>query len=186
MYDLYKLTGNKECILKLTIYDAIKFVSKSWENVKCETIVHSWEKVGILPKDDLDNYINYENSEDNVELELQNIMNEYYEETITTEDYINCDSTYEIEAMPKLEEIIAVVLNKEEEEEEEENIIHINTNDALKSCINLLTYIQQEQVPKFIVEDRLLDSLQELKKKIISQSFREAKQVNLDFYKDYL
>ncbi|CAH1768516.1 4030_t:CDS:2, partial [Entrophospora sp. SA101] len=38
---------------------------------------------------------------------LQNIMNEYYEETITTEDYINCDSTYEIEAMPGLEEIIA-------------------------------------------------------------------------------
>ncbi|CAJ0900411.1 1508_t:CDS:2 [Entrophospora sp. SA101] len=56
----------------------------------------------ILPKDDLNDYINYENSEDNVELELQNIMNEQYKEYITTEDYINCNNTYEIEAMPGL------------------------------------------------------------------------------------
>ncbi|CAJ0880966.1 22516_t:CDS:2 [Entrophospora sp. SA101] len=34
-------------------------------------------------------------------------MNEYYEESITTEDYINCNKTYEIEANPGLEEIIA-------------------------------------------------------------------------------
>ncbi|CAJ0830297.1 17213_t:CDS:2, partial [Entrophospora sp. SA101] len=37
--------------------------------------------------------------------------------SITIEDYINCDNTYEIESMPGLEEIIAVGLNKEEEEE---------------------------------------------------------------------
>ncbi|CAH1762490.1 5799_t:CDS:2 [Entrophospora sp. SA101] len=66
-------------------------------------------------------------------LKLQNIMNEYYEESITTEDYINCNKTYEIEANPGLEEIIAVVLNKEEEKGE--NIIHVNINDPLKTFL---------------------------------------------------
>jgi hypothetical protein len=110
-------------------------------------------------------------------------MNEYYEESLSIEDYINYDNDYDTEAISKLEEIAAIVLNNEEEKEEkEEEIIHIKTSDALKSCLNLLTYIQQEQDPKFIVNNHILDSLQELKKNLMSQKFKEAKQTSLESY----
>jgi hypothetical protein len=171
----------KKSISKLTVYDAIKFVSKAWENVKSETIVRSWGKVGILPKDDLDDYVNYEDGEDSIELELQSIINEYYRETQTVENYINHECNYEAEAMPSLEEIVAVLNKEEEEEEEGENIIRISTQDALQSCKDLLIYIQQGE-QGFIVEGNMLDSLQELKKKLISQKFKEAKQISLDSY----
>jgi DNA-binding XRE family transcriptional regulator len=92
MYDLYKITENKESISKLTIYDAIKFISKAWENVKGETIIHSWDKVGILPKDDLHDYVNYEAGEDGIELELQSIINEYYRESQTVEDTLTTNA----------------------------------------------------------------------------------------------
>ena len=134
-------------------------------------------KVGILPKDDLDDYVNYEGDEDSIELELQSIINEYYRETQTVENYINHECNYEAEAMPSLEEIVAV-LNKEEEGE---NIIRISTQDALQSCEDLLIYIQQGE-QGFIVEGNMLDSLQELKKKLISQKFKEVKQISLDSY----
>nr|CAG8482423.1 13958_t:CDS:2 [Entrophospora candida] len=86
--------------------------------------------------------------EDSIELELQNIINEYYRESQPVEDYINHESKYEAEGMPSLEEVVA---------------------DALQSCENLLIYIQQEQ--GFVVDGYMLDSLQELKKKLISQKF---------------
>ncbi|CAJ0863437.1 3957_t:CDS:1, partial [Entrophospora sp. SA101] len=104
MYDLYNMTENKESISKLTIYNAIKFVSKAWENVKSETIIRSWKKVGILPEDDLDDY---EDSEDSVASELQDLMNKHYNEPLTTGDYVNYESNNETEAMPELEEIAA-------------------------------------------------------------------------------
>ncbi|CAH1771276.1 2450_t:CDS:1, partial [Entrophospora sp. SA101] len=169
MYDLYNMTENKESISKLTIYNAIKFVSKAWENVKSETIIRSWKKVGILPEDDLDDY---EDSEDSVASELQDLMNKHYNEPLTTGDYVNYESNNETEAMPELEEIAAVVLNEEEEEEEE--VVHIKTKDALKNCEDLLIYTQQGEV--FIVEEFILDGLQKLKKQLISQKFKESKQ----------
>ncbi|CAJ0911754.1 1161_t:CDS:2, partial [Entrophospora sp. SA101] len=93
---------------------------KNTKNKKNSSFTPSSINLNLFTKyelDNLDDYINYENSEVNAELELQNIMNEYYKGSITIEDYINCDNTYEIESMPGLEEIIAVGLNKEEEEE---------------------------------------------------------------------
>nr|CAG8595299.1 8971_t:CDS:1 [Entrophospora candida] len=97
---------------------------------------------------------------------MQSIINEYYRELQTVEDYVNQECNCEAEAMLSLEEIVAV-LNKEEEEGEEENIIRINTQDALQGCKDLLIYIQQE-VQGFVVEGHILDSLQELKKKLDS------------------
>jgi hypothetical protein len=110
----------------------------------------------------------------------QNILFlQYYRESQTVEDYINQECNCEAEAMLSLEEIVAVLNKEEEEEGEEENIICINTQDALQGCKDLLIYIQQE-VQGFVVEGHILDSLQELKKKLISQKFKEAKQISLD------
>ena len=97
---------------------------------------------------------------------MQSIINEYYRESQTVEDYVNQECNCEAEAMLSLEEIVAVLNKEEEEEGEEENIIHINTQDALQGCKDLLIYLQQE------VQGHILDSLQELKKKLISQKFK--------------
>ncbi|CAJ0650792.1 4454_t:CDS:2 [Entrophospora sp. SA101] len=126
-----------------------------------------------------DDHNNYEDSEDSVASELQDLMNKHYNEPLTTGDYVNYESNNETEAMPELEEIAAVVLN-EEEEEEKEDVIHIKTKDALKSCEDLLIYIQQGE--GFIVEEFILDGLQKLKKQLISQKFKESKQTSLDSY----
>ncbi|CAJ0844772.1 6866_t:CDS:2, partial [Entrophospora sp. SA101] len=53
---------------------------------------------------DLDNY---EDSEDSVASELQDLMNKHYNEPLTTGDYVNYESNNETEAMPELEEIAA-------------------------------------------------------------------------------
>ncbi|CAJ0877502.1 3201_t:CDS:2 [Entrophospora sp. SA101] len=45
--------------------------------------------------------------EDSIELELQNIINEYYIESQPVEDYINHECKYEAEGMPSLEEVVA-------------------------------------------------------------------------------
>nr|CAG8633326.1 1388_t:CDS:2 [Entrophospora candida] len=95
----------------------------------------------------------YEDSEDSVASELQDLMNKHYNEPLTTGDYVNYESNNETEAMPELEEIAA---------------------------IDLLIYIQQGE--GFIVEEFILDGLQKLKKQLISQKFKESKQTSLDSY----
>ena len=49
----------------------------------------------------------------NKEIDLLSCLNEYYRESQPVEDYINHECNYEAEAMPSLEEIVAI-LNKEE------------------------------------------------------------------------
>ncbi|CAJ0869706.1 1052_t:CDS:2 [Entrophospora sp. SA101] len=50
--------------------------------------------------------------EDSIELELQNIINEYYIESQPVEDYINHECKYEAEGMPSLEEVVAEPIDK--------------------------------------------------------------------------
>ncbi|CAG8436848.1 1536_t:CDS:2 [Scutellospora calospora] len=65
----------------VTIYDAIQFVVQAWNNVSENTIIHLWQKTGIIPLIEIDKYLNTEVSakinNDNEETELENLISQF-------------------------------------------------------------------------------------------------------------
>ncbi|CAB4439638.1 unnamed protein product [Rhizophagus irregularis] len=165
-YDLYKeLKVDKPSLL--TIYDAIKFVSKAWNNISKETIIHSWQKTDILPNinsDQLDNEIN-----DEVFKELDQLIRQMPiidDDMLSIDEYIQYDDNLGIDVMPEIEEIVAAVCYEPNNDENEiENEIEINTNEALESCEKLIKFIQQQD-EKFEIDDKLMNGLKKLQKRI--------------------
>ncbi|CAB4439572.1 unnamed protein product [Rhizophagus irregularis] len=88
------------------------------------------------------------------------------DDMLSIDEYIQYDDNLGIDVMPEIEEIVAAVCYEPNNDENEiENEIEINTNEALESCEKLIKFIQQQD-EKFEIDDKLMNGLKKLQKRI--------------------
>ena len=167
---------------KIDILDSINLIAKAWQKVTKKTIIDSWVKAGILPdsnSDVSDNEFNDEFEKDDDIIELQSLIDELpILDPLDMEEYINIDNRLIAEEELSLEEIVNIVRGQaaiEENEEEEHEIII--TSDALNSIEKVIKYVQQSDLG---INNLDMQSLLNLKKKIISDDKKKKKQSKLD------
>ncbi|CAG8674607.1 805_t:CDS:2, partial [Paraglomus occultum] len=75
-----RLSNENDDLPQITIYDAIQFVARAWENVTQRTICHSWERSGILPLHQLNDNEEQGGDSNNCdeEQQLENDLTNYF------------------------------------------------------------------------------------------------------------
>ncbi|CAG8713276.1 17045_t:CDS:2, partial [Dentiscutata heterogama] len=116
----------------VTIYDAIQFVLQAWNKVSEDVIIHLWQKTGILPSTEIDEYMDSEFLVD-----------------LTNED--------EIDEIPMVKDIIAE-MQKNEPEEESDLEIDIKVFSELKRMRKELAYLvknnsKQTKLDSFFIDE---------------------------------
>ena len=164
----------------IDILDSINLIAKAWEKVTKKTIIDSWAKAGILSDDNNFDISDDDDDieEDNIE-ELQSLINKLpITDPLNMEEYINIDDELIVEEELSLEEIVNIVRGQaaaEEVEVEEDEIII--SSDALNSIEKLIKYVQQNDLN---INNLDMQSLLNLKKKIISDNRKRQRQSRLD------
>jgi hypothetical protein len=166
----------------IDILDSINLIAKAWEKVTKKTIIDSWVKAGILPDNNSDisddEFNDDTEEEDNIE-ELQLLINELpITDPLSIEEYINIDDELIAEEELSLEEIVNIVKGQAAvEDDEAEEVESITTSDALNSIEQLIKYVQQNNLG---INNLDMQSLLNLKKKIISDNRKRQRQSRLD------
>ena len=164
----------------IDILDSINLIAKAWGKVTKKTIIDSWAKAGILSDDNNFDISDDDDDieEDNIE-ELQLLINELpITDPLNMEEYINIDDELIVEEELSLEEIVNIVRGQaaaEEVEVEEDEII--TSSNALNSIEKLIKYVQQNDLG---INHLDMQSLLNLKKKIISDNKKRQRQSRLD------
>ena len=141
----------------LTILDAINFAAGAWNRVKQRVIQSSWRRSGILPPMVQSPYSMANETEENLESEVINLVEQLpLEESMTTvREYIDLEEgTYKVTNYTEeqdscmMREIVATIQGHSEEEEEEEleKVRKVSSAEAINNIDNLLLYMQQEEL----------------------------------------
>ena len=173
----------------LTILDAINFAAGAWNRVKQRVIQSSWRRSGILPPMVQSPYSMANETEENLESEVINLVEQLpLEESMTTvREYIDLEEgTYKVTNYTEeqdscmMREIVATIQGHSEEEEEEEEELEkvrkVSSAEAINNIDNLLLYMQQEEL------NMELQSLTKLRKSILGNIMQKKKQTRIYNY----
>ncbi|CAB4491299.1 unnamed protein product [Rhizophagus irregularis] len=108
-------------------------ISKAWNNVSKNTIIHSWQKTGSEIND---------GAFEKLEQLIRQIPRNNDGEILNASEFIQCDDNLEVDAMPDIEEIVAAVCYEPDDnnDNEIESEIEIKTIEALESCEKLIKF----------------------------------------------
>jgi hypothetical protein len=171
----------------LTILDAINFAAGAWNRVKQRVIQSSWRRSGILPPMVQSPYSMANETEENLESEVINLVEQLpLEESMTTvREYIDLEEgTYNVTDYTEeqdscmMREIVATIQghSEEEEEEEEEELEKVSSAEAINNIDNLLLYMQQEDL------NMELQSLTKLRKSVLGYIMQKKRQTRIYDY----
>ncbi|CAG8741393.1 2165_t:CDS:2, partial [Dentiscutata heterogama] len=124
----------------VTIYNAIQFVSQAWNKVSEDVIIHSWQKTGILPSMEIDEYMDSEFLVD-----------------LTNED--------EMDEMSTVEDIIAEMQENKPEEEPEQQIKPVTAIQTITGLDLVLDYIEQP-VSSLEINIKVFSELKRMRKEL--------------------
>ena len=174
---------------KLTILDAVCFTAEAWDLVKPSTITSCWSKTGIISpyqSYNIDSILDIpsDNDDENNKDIIQHLIEHIDpESTLTADEYINIDSTLQIEDRLSDDKIIALVNGEQVEEECSNSQVEqkIVAADAVKSIDILTTFLKQREMDISLSEN-FIYKLNQCKKNIHKSIFKSKVQSKISSY----